>query len=433
MSSPDPGAGDAAGRAPGLGLWWRTLAPLHPRSHGARLWHESRQRAWGPLLPALVRLWAQRGAAHVGQARHDALLALGEALDAAPAPQTATLLAGRLWAAGREIAAFPPAHWGLPGAQPWEAYDAHALHWSEALVAAAAWADDLAASTRACALAESALATWQRAAPELPVAWEPWVRARRVLATLRGAARLVAAHAHAGDRTRGLGRGLRDALLATAATAVADLEWMLETHLDGNHLLTDLVALAAAEAVFGSGDARLRAAVGEAERQFPGDGGHVEAAPMYHAGLLDDLLTLRALRRDHSPAMARLDVVVGRATAWLAAVRHPDGRLPCFGDTDPDALDGLVLVRAALPRAVPLPLDRQRSVWAARHGPHFAVCHVAPALWEPQPGHAGSARRVRPRAAPVRRRPPRDARRCPASALGGWFGLRLHCYGGPCG
>lgn len=384
-AAPDAGSKTASA---GAARWWRTLAPLHPRSHGARLLHESRQRAWGPLLPTLARAWAQRGGDQVSQARHDALLALGEALDAAPAPPTAELLAGRLWAAGREVAAFPPADWALPGAQPWETCEAHSLHWVEALAAVAAWGADLDASTRACALAEAALTAWHHAALRLPGAWEPWVRARRTLATLRGAARLVAAHAHAGDRTRGLGRGLRDALLATAAAAAADLEWMLETHLDGNHLLTDHIALAAAEAVFRSGDGHLRAAVAEAERQFPGDGGHVEATPMYHAMLLDDLLTLRALRRDHGPAVARLQAVLVRATAWLATVRHPDGRLPCFGDTDPDAMPAFVLAHAAVTPTRPLGPEQQRSVWAARQGPHFAVCHVAPALWEPQPGHA---------------------------------------------
>lgn len=363
---------------------WRTLQPLPWQLHGFRVVNDLRKRAWLPVLPALVALWQARGRDAARLVRLDALAALGARLDSCAAPGARDLQAGRLVLAGRTLP-FPPPDWRLPGARPLEVYQVHYLDWTDALAAAVAQdgGEDL------LPMFSAVLASWRAAAPGVAKAWEPYPRARRVLACLRAAARLQAMTRHGRDGLRDAHLTLRDGLLAIAGTAACDLAPLLERHLGGNHLLVDRIALAAAEAAWGRGERDQLAAVREADAQFPHDGAHVEASPMYHALLCDDLLVLRGLMATPSPVSARLDVVLDRALGWLAAVRHPDGRLPGFGDSDPDTLDRLPLVRTALASARPVSApDPRHSVWTARQGGHFAVVHTAPPAWSAQPGHA---------------------------------------------
>lgn len=369
---------------------WRTLQPLPAQMHAFRAINVLRQRVVAPLLPVLVTAWRLQGAQAARRARDPALLNLGAALAAAPAPKAEALRNGRLHVVGRDLGPFPPVDWALPGARALDRYEVHYLDWAEALVAAGIAGDEVAFS-----LCEQALAGWNAASSHLTVPWEPFPRARRCLAALRAAARLTVLAHHGRDRLRAVPRGLRHDLLAVAGTAAAGLGLLAERHLDGNHLLVDRLALAAAEAVWGDPGSRrghLIAAIAECERQFPGDGGHVEASPMYHAALLEDLLVVQALVRDRPLQLAKEDQTLAstvvRATGWLAAVRHPDGRLPAFGDSDPDALVDLPLAATALGRTPPAATDATRSVWTSRRGGHVAIVHTAPPAWTPQPGHA---------------------------------------------
>lgn len=363
-------------------LWWRTLGPLPVQMHAFRLANDARKAMWRPGLPVLVALWRQRGQDAARVARHEPLLALGAALGNAPQPDARNLLEGRLVLAGREVAAFPPEDWRLPEARPLEVYEAHYLDWADALVADALLHDD----ARIEALQEP-LEDWVAQSARLEKPWEPYPRARRTLAATRAAARLTLAEHHGRDRWTETHASIRDLLLAIAAAAACDLGFLAERHLDGNHLLVDRAASAIAELAWGRGVRACEALADEVERQFPGDGAHVEASPMYHALLVEDLLTVRALW-PQGPARMRYDHLVQRALGWLCAVLHPDGRLPAFGDTDPDALDALAMTRTALGSAARGQPDAKQSVWQSRHGGHFAVVHTAQPTWTPQPGHS---------------------------------------------
>ena len=363
-------------------LWWRTLGPLPVQMHAFRVVNDARKAAWKPGLPVLVAFWRQRGQDAARLARHEPLVALGAALGSAPQPEVAALRAGKLVLAGREVAAFPPDDWALPGARPLEVYEAHYLDWADALVADALLTD----GGQVRALLEP-LQAWAASTARLDKPWEPYPRARRTLAATRAAARLTRAEHHGRDRWTDDHAAVRDLLLAIAAAAACDLGLLAERHLDGNHLLVDRAAQAVAELAWGRGVRACDALTDEVERQFPGDGAHVEASPMYHAQLVEDLLTVRALW-PQGPARMRFEHLLQRALGWLAAVRHPDGRVPAFGDTDPDVLDTLTMTRTALGGTSRGQSDPRQSVWLSRHGGHFAVVHSAPPTWTPQPGHA---------------------------------------------
>ncbi len=368
-------------------LWWRTLGPLPVQMHAFRVVNDARKAAWRPGLPVLVAFWRQRGQDAARLARHEPLVALGTALGSAPQPDGRSLIAGKLVLAGREVSAFPPEDWALPGARPLEVYEAHYLDWADALVADALLTDALLKDNARIQTLLVTLQAWAARSARLDKPWEPYPRARRTLAATRAAARLTLAEHHGRDRWTDAHAAVRDLLLAIAAAAACDLALLAERHLDGNHLLVDRVAQAVAELAWGRGARACEALTDEVERQFPGDGAHVEASPMYHALLLEDLLTVRALW-PQGPARMRYDHLVQRALGWLSAVAHPDGRLPAFGDTDPDALDALAMTRTALGSAARGQTDARQSAWVSRHGGHFAIVHTAPPVWTPQPGHA---------------------------------------------
>ncbi len=347
-----------------LDRWWQTLAPLPAAMHGHRLLHVARRRLQGPWLPAWIARCQRIGHARAFGVRRGALAQLGRALAAAPQPPVPT---GELDLAGWQVA-LPMRDWRLLGARPLQVYTAHYLDWAECLAAAAARDP-----TGPCArwLSDS-LAAWASQAGQAPKAWEPYVRARRVLACLRAAARLP-------------DHPVQPSLLAIAAAAAVDLDLLVEGHLRGNHLLADWLGLAAAEAAFGGDGRAAQGLLAQWDRQTAADGAHGESSAMYHAQLAEDLLTVLALGDPDGPIAVR----ARRAIGWLAAVRHPDGRVPAFGDSDPDAVDALPLVQAALQTAAPTATDPAASAWTAR-GPagQLAVVHTAPVACAEQPGHA---------------------------------------------
>lgn len=366
------------------GRWWRTLRPLPVHTHVFRALNDLRKPLWQPALPVLVALWRQRAQTAATASRAESLLSLGKLLAAAPPPRADALLNGQFEVGRRAICAFPPPDWHLRGARPLEVYEAHYLDWADALVAAA-----LNEEFTALQLLQSALASWTNTAATLPKAWEPYPRARRVLACLRAAARLTAVLHHGGDRWHDGLTSLRLQLLHIAATAAEGLKWLLERHLGGNHLLVDLLALAAAEAVWGQGDRAQRMLLAQCRAQFADDGAHRENSPMYHALLLEDLLMVHSLLQPNAgERLQPLTPMIARALTWLRAMRHPNGQVPSFGDSDPLILQQLSLVRTAVLHAAGGEPDPVLSAWTSRRNGHFAVMHTAPTAFAAQPGHA---------------------------------------------
>jgi|GEM_PF-5587682 len=368
-------------KTPDVGRLVRTLGPLPVAMHGARLVNIARKRAWRPLLPALVKRWRGRADAAVDQADCAALRRLGSALVDDVAPGAPTLLAETLVLAGRVQGPFPPADWSTAGAHPLQRYEASYLEWFDALISDG--------SPAALELAAQGLQAWRHKAPQIAVAWEPYPRARRALACLRAASRLAV-----GPQSASAAK-LQKTALHTAATATFALDALLERHLDGNHLLVDHFGLAAADAVFGSIHKRpadwLARATTVFEAQLHGDGAHVEASPMYHALLTEDALNVALLA---GASAADIQAAADRAVSWMAAVAHPDGTLPAFGDTDPSTLDACPLLRGRLANAeanrggAGCNPDPHASVFAARSPSAHVVVHTAQPAWTNQPGHA---------------------------------------------
>ena len=359
-----------------LGRYWRTLRPIPPQQHVVRLLQVARKKAWRPLLPTLIGQWRLGGAAQAAALTPNAtmaLLRLGTVLAQAPKPAWPGLQSQRFVLGGRDVAAFPPPRWHDKDLRPLELYEVTYLQWLDAWVSWLLQQDD----RQALQAAAGALADWQTESVSVPAAWEPYPRARRVLACLTCAARLQVA----GDPLP----AFRLALLAEAAAARSALRWLLEYHLDGNHLLVDRLALAAAALVFGEARGRtntaLAAAKSQCARQFAPDGSHVEGSPMYHALLLEDMLLVDALQ----PGV--LGDVVPMSLGWLAAIVHPDGLVPAFGDTAPTVLSGLSLVPARLQTTAPGQPQPRHSVWCQRTGDSLVVVHTAPDF-APQPGHS---------------------------------------------
>jgi uncharacterized heparinase superfamily protein len=174
------------------------------------------------------------------------------------------------------------------------------------------------------------LLDWSRACPPgehatFEDAWSPYsasVRllhgwmARRLMEEIRGAA---------ADR-------LRRVLDGRAAADAAFLAGWPEHDLGGNHLLRNAVGLMAAgrwlsgplgDRCRREGDTLLAR---EAGRQILSDGFHEERSPMYHAILLEDLLSLAPA----SPEEMELPALLLRA---LAPLTHPDGEIALFNDS----------------------------------------------------------------------------------------------------
>jgi uncharacterized heparinase superfamily protein len=117
----------------------------------------------------------------------------------------------------------------------------------------------------------------------------------------------------------------------------------LETHLSGNHLLWNLLALVFAGAAHAGAAAdrwlafapRLAA---ELREQILPSGLHYERSPMYHALLLENVLDLvnadaSAPGRLPAKLAAELRETAARMLGALAVVTHPDGEIALLGDS----------------------------------------------------------------------------------------------------
>jgi uncharacterized heparinase superfamily protein len=162
------------------------------------------------------------------------------------------------------------------------------------------------------------------------VGWEPYPTAMRALHWIGWLSR------HAAD----LDGPTRRRLFASLAAQLRHLERHLELHLDGNHLWTDLAALACAAL---SLDGPRPVALGPMVARFAAvtddqlnlDGMHRERTPTYHCLLAEQLAGAVALGPERvDPRTApTLRKNLARMLAVLPAFTHPDGDVALWGDS----------------------------------------------------------------------------------------------------
>jgi uncharacterized heparinase superfamily protein len=134
-----------------------------------------------------------------------------------------------------------------------------------------------------------------------------------------------------------------EALLAESlASQAATLAGRLETHLLGNHYLSNLIGLVLAGLVFRGPAARgwlaQQERLGrEVRTQVLPDGVHEERSPMYHSLLLEALLDVLNVGRTFGnldPTLeAELVEATGRMLAALRILSHPDGEIALLADS----------------------------------------------------------------------------------------------------
>lgn len=116
------------------------------------------------------------------------------------------------------------------------------------------------------------------------------------------------------------------------------LENHVEWDVGGNHLVENATALVMAGVLFRDHDTGwLRTGVeilsAVADSQFLEDGGHFERSPMYHVMVLTRYLTVvDLLEKTHGELPSAIRQAAQSGTAFLRAIRAPDGRFPLLND-----------------------------------------------------------------------------------------------------
>lgn len=117
------------------------------------------------------------------------------------------------------------------------------------------------------------------------------------------------------------------------------LENHVEWEVGGNHLVENAAGLVMAGVLFREHDtgwirAGLDVLTSVVETQFLDDGGHFERSPMYHVLVLTRYLTVVDLLENTGLEVpSALRTVAEAGTAFLRAIRAPDGRLPLLNDS----------------------------------------------------------------------------------------------------
>jgi uncharacterized heparinase superfamily protein len=183
------------------------------------------------------------------------------------------------------------------------------------------------------------------------VGWEPYPTSMRVLHWLGWL------HHHGG----GLQAHARERILGSLAAQLEHLAAHVETHIDGNHLWTNLAALVCGGvALRGPLPQRLRERFGPrlvatVRDQLAGDGVHGERTPTYHCLLAEQLAVLLSFARAQQPRLAdALAPALGAMVAALPAFTHPDGDVALWGDSQRDAPVTPAKLAARLHRTLPL-------------------------------------------------------------------------------
>ena len=116
------------------------------------------------------------------------------------------------------------------------------------------------------------------------------------------------------------------------------LELNIETHIQANHLLENLVALVCVSSVF-EGDESERVLARylpmlsrELDEQFLPDGMHYERSPMYHLRMLWLVKVLKGAWASRPHLLISLTKLAGKMKLALSKLRHPDGEIALFND-----------------------------------------------------------------------------------------------------
>ena len=163
-----------------------------------------------------------------------------------------------------------------------------------------------------------------------------------------------------------------------------NLEWDVRA----NHLLRDAHGLVFAHALSGCAPEALELLRTQLEEQILPDGCHYERTPQYHLNALQDLVELRALLGERTPAW--LAEAIGRMAGFLAYLLPEDGQLPLFGDTWHSEVEPRRLLAEAGALTTPAPglVERASGLVVLRAEPLHAVMRAGAHGPDHQLGHA---------------------------------------------
>ena len=237
---------------------------------------------------------------------------------------------------------------------------------------------------------EKLLARWvAENPPGKTEGWDPYPLSRRIVNCVKWSVR---------------GNTLPAPFQTSLAVQTRWLARRLEHHILGNHLFANAKALVHAGLYFEGREAQRWWARGmqilqdQVREQILRDGGHFELSPMYHAGILEDLLDLVNLliAYGREPPRAWFSAIT-RMRDWLRVMSHPDGDVAFFNDAalgiSPTITElEAYALRLGLPAA---PDDTSRVVMLeasgyvrARTSAAYLICDCAAVGADYQPGHA---------------------------------------------
>ena len=237
---------------------------------------------------------------------------------------------------------------------------------------------------------ENLLARWAAENPPgQGEGWDPYPVSRRIVNCVKWVSR---------------GNSLPAPIHASLAVQTRWLDERLEYHILGNHLFANAKALVYAGLYFDGAEPERWYARGMQilERELPAqvlaDGGHFELSPMYHAGILEDLLDLVNVLSAYGREPPRdWLATIARMRAWLRVMTHPDGGIAFFNDaafgiTPTSAELEAYALRLGLPATPDNPsalvmFDASGYV-RVRTSAAYLVCDCAAVGADYQPGHA---------------------------------------------
>ena len=219
--------------------------------------------------------------------------------------------------------------------------------------------------------------------------WDPYPVSRRIVNCVKWSLR---------------GNSLPGPVQASLAVQTRWLAQRLEYHILGNHLFANAKALVHAGLYFDGPEARRWYARGlnilkrEVREQILPDGGHFELSPMYHAGVLEDLLDLVNLLIAYGKEPPRDWIAaIRRMREWLKTMSHPDGDVAFFNDSALGGSPAFAEIEAyALRLGLPATPENASKVAIlegsgyvqARTAAAYLVCDCAAVGARYQPGHA---------------------------------------------
>jgi uncharacterized heparinase superfamily protein len=371
-----------------LARWLRTLRHLAP----AQLWHRARltlrracwERRGGAVHARYVARATRLGPArldHPGLAR---VAALRERLaePGASRPIADAALAGRFTFLGRERTFGERVAWFDPaldeGTRLWKTL-LHEFSFAVDLARAARASGDPRYRTRCLALMRSWSAEATIGRPGF--ALDSW-NARAVATRLVNWALAAAVLGLSADEEDG--RFVAEAIPLHGLFLRENLEWDVRA----NHLLRDAAGLVFAHELCGAAPEALALLRGQLAEQILPDGCHYERTPHYHAIALQDLLELRALLGERTPAW--LAEAIARMAGFLAYLLPDDGQLPLLGDTWRGELEPRRLLAEAGEATLPAPgvVERASGLVVLRNGPAHVVVRAGAHGPDHQLGHA---------------------------------------------